>query len=103
MRKYKKLLTMDELHARPCEVDGRPAMFHHWIEEDRALLKIAGMYSSEDRRHLVDDFQLNGICAPGTSVDVIRQTFALVEYLDGTIAKVDPLLIRFTDKKEPTS
>ena len=29
-----RLLTMDELHARPCEVDGRPALFLKWTEDD---------------------------------------------------------------------
>lgn len=28
-----RLLPMDELRARPCEVDGRPALFHRWVEE----------------------------------------------------------------------
>lgn len=33
-RKVKKrLLPMAELQARPCEVDGRPALFHRWVEE----------------------------------------------------------------------
>lgn len=68
MKKGKKtrLLTMDELHARPCEVDGRPALFHRWIEE---VTK--------------DDYALT----------------ALVEYSDGTIAKVDPERIQFTGEE----
>lgn len=35
MKKHKKarLLTMDELHSRPCEVDGCPAFFLRWVEE----------------------------------------------------------------------
>lgn len=31
--KKARLLTVDEIHARPCEVDGRPALFHRWVEE----------------------------------------------------------------------
>ena len=69
MRKHKKarLLTMDELRARPCEVDGRPALFHRWVEE---VIK--------------DDYVLT----------------ALVEYRDGTIAKVEPERIQFVGEEE---
>ena len=28
-----RLLSMDYNIARPCEVDGRPALFHRWVEE----------------------------------------------------------------------
>ena len=62
-----RLVPMEELQARPCEVDGRPALFHRWIEEIT-----------------MDDYKLQ----------------ALVEYRDGTIAKVDPELVQFTDKED---
>lgn len=78
-----RLLSMDECQHRPCEVDGRPALFHRWIEEDRVITATNGL----------------GHYIPGTpAINVIRETFALVEYKDGTIAKVKPELIRFTDK-----
>lgn len=28
-----RLLSMDECQHRPCEVNGRPAFFHRWVEE----------------------------------------------------------------------
>lgn len=70
-----RLLSMDECQHRPCEVDGRPALFHRWIEEDCELTQVAGLFN-----------------------EVIHHTFALVEYQDGTIATVKPELIRFTDR-----
>lgn len=35
MKKHKKvrILTMDEIHTRPCTVDGWPANFLRWVEE----------------------------------------------------------------------
>lgn len=101
MRKHKKarLLTMDELHARPCEVDGRPALFHRWVEEDRALLRFETMIHHDERKYVEYRFHEAGVIPPGCSTEVIRETFALVEYRDGTIAKVSPELIRFVDKE----
>ena len=57
-----RLLIMDELDARPCEVDGRPALFHRWVEE-----------------YTMQGYTLE----------------ALVEYQDGTIAKVEAERIKF--------
>lgn len=103
-RKHKKarLLTMDELHARPCEVDGRPAIFHRWIEEDREILRVDGFYERAQVEYMEHIFHDRHIVGPGCHTEVIRNTFALVEYRDGTIAKVEPELIRFTKAKEET-
>lgn len=101
MRKRKKarLLTMDELHARPCEVDGRPALFHRWVEEDRALLTFGKMFLSETEvEKIINLFHTEGLVAPGCSVEKIHETFALVEYRNGAIAKVKPELVVFKDR-----
>lgn len=105
MRKHKKtrttqLLTMDELHARPCEVDGRPALFHRWIEEDRVIVNVtkgSPLGTARSIEHLL----LGGGAVPPRCdrYDVIRNTLALVEYRDGAIEKVEPELIRFTGKE----
>lgn len=106
MRKHKKprttqLLTMDELHARPCEVDGVPALFHRWIEEDRFIVqptkgsRIGA--AGEIARSLRTGGQVPRNC---DFFEVVRETVALVEYRDGTIDKVRPELIRFTGKED---
>lgn len=96
--KQTRLLPMDELQHRPCEVDGRPALFHRWVEEDRALLRVNAFTSSEERARIAREFSAGCIIPAGCFTDVIRETFALVEYQDGTIAKVKPELIRFTGR-----
>lgn len=90
---------MDELRARPCEVDGRPALFHRWIEEDQAILSANALYRAYDADRMIQKFREDLFAPDGCSVEVVRQTFALVEYRDGTIAKVKPELIRFTGKE----
>ena len=105
MRKHKKtrttqLLTMDELLARPCEVDGVPALFHRWIEEDRAILKINVLCRDPEMARLLRDFYELGRVSPQCDIEVIRETFALVEYRGGTIHKVKPELIRFIGKED---
>ena len=96
-----RLLPMEELLSRPCEVDGVPALFHRWVEEDRALLNIETFLRHGDQEALRRRALVDGVVPCGCSVDVIREMFALVEYQDGTIAKVDPELIRFLDREVP--
>ena len=99
--KHDRLLPMGELQNRPCEVDGRPALFHRWIEEDRALLRHNfSVIESEDRRYYAERYFFEkNVCLPGCSFDIITETFALVEYQNGTVAKVKPEQVRFVNKE----
>jgi hypothetical protein len=90
---------MDDLKARPCEVDGRPALFHRWIEEDRALLQFNAVVTPGDANAVFRDFDARGIVPPFCHTEVLRETLALVEYRDGTLDKVKPEQIRFTGKE----
>lgn len=82
-----RLLPMAALRSRPCEVDGRPALFHRWVEDFMDLVQLNAHTSPEDQVRLVDRLRDRRV----------YQTLALVEYRDGTIDKVDPLLVRFVD------
>ena len=101
MRKHKKarLVSMDELQARPCEVDGVPALFHRWVEDDQALLRVNVLSRETDAGRLHQIYQQASVLPGGGSVEVIRKTYALVEYQDGTVHMVAPELITFTDKE----
>ena len=61
-----RLLPMDILQSRPCEVNGCPALFLRWFEG-----------------YTVEGYELK----------------ALVEYRDGTVGRVNPERIRFTDRE----
>lgn len=64
---------------RPCEADGKPAIFHRWVNES----------------WVVQPSPMIGGHPGGT----VRCTFALVEYEDGTVRKVEPENIKFTDRE----
>lgn len=88
-----------DFQARPCEVDGEPAVFHRWVEEDSALLKLGAFVSPERLKAATRAFFEYNIVPAGGTVTVIHRTFALVERGDGSVAKVKPELVRFTDKE----
>ena len=100
--KHKKarLLTMDELHARPCEVNGRPALFHRWVEESQVLLNFNCYMNEHDRDLVLRDFHAHKFTPAGVSSEAVHHTFALVEYQDGTVAKVEPEQIHFIKKEK---
>lgn len=91
---------MDALQNRPCDVEGRPALFHRWVEEDRALVKIDCFTSPEEQAEIVKRIRVSGVYPTGCAPEVIRETFALVEYRDGTVAKVKPELVRFLAEED---
>lgn len=86
--------------SRLCEVDGNVCFFHRWCDEDRALLQFNALVrreEAEEQRTLFDD---RGICSPSANIETVRNTFALVEFQDGTVKKVDPERVRFINGKE---
>lgn len=94
-----RLLPMAKLQARPCAVDGVPALFHRWIEEDSVLLNIDRMCTPEDRLRLSHEYLRDRVLPAGCTSAVLHHTFALVEYRDGTVHKVNPERVRFVKKE----
>lgn len=90
----------DALCLRPCLVDGKPALFHRWAEEDKALLQIHAMVRPEDRSLIFRRFQEYGLADSHSTIEKLKTCFALVEYPDGSVGKVKPELIQFLDRKE---
>lgn len=84
---------------RPCEADGKPAIFHRWVQDDKALLQMLAMVRTVDMREIKRQFDLEGFAPCTTKIEKISQTFALVEYEDGTVGKVEPEKIKFTDRE----
>lgn len=100
-----EFLPTAHLHPRPrpCEADGKPAMFHRWVEEDQVRLQVNIFCREDEMRQLRQNMDRHGVVPPGCSCQTVRHTFALVEYLDGSVGKVAPELIQFTDKEEVRS
>ena len=95
---WKKKEVPQEGATRPCEVDGMSCLFHRFVDEDRALLKINAYLMPHEQREIVAEFKVAGIVPRCCSTEVLRSTFALVEYPDGSLGKVDPVKVCFTDK-----
>lgn len=72
IRVYKEL--------RPCMADGKRAMFHKWVTV----------------REIVPPSIMKG----GHLGGEVQDDFALVEYVDGTVAKVDVGSVRFLDSED---
>lgn len=89
-----------DLQRRICEVDGETCVFHRFVDEDRALLHINCMLRDEECREINHRFRRDYIVPPMTSPEIVRNTYALVEFPDGTLKKVEPDKIRFLDKGE---
>ena len=87
-------------HERPCLVDGKPAIFHRWVEEDKALLRIDRFMKPEDQARAFQLFNNTGVADASSTIEKLRVTFALVEYPDGSVGKVKPELVTFLDRKE---
>ena len=85
---------------RPCLVDGKPATFHRWVEEDKALLKVKSFIGPEEIEASVARFHQYGVMDHSCDIEKLRTFYALVEYEGGTVSKVQPELIRFTDREE---
>ena len=85
---------------RLCEADGETCIFHRWVDEDKALLRINVMMQERECKLLNEKFKADGIVLPGCFTEVVRRTLALVEFPDGTVKKVDPEAVRFLDREE---
>lgn len=87
-------------HERPCLADDKPATFHRWVDEDKALLKINCFMRPEETERAVRTFKEEGWYPNTCSTERVRTCFALVEYPDGSVGKVKPELIQFLDRRE---
>lgn len=65
------------MDLRPCKVNGQNALFHEWSHVS----------------------QIRDAILRGTVGGVVADTFGIVEYEDGSIARVMPEKIRFLDNE----
>lgn len=83
---------------RPCLVSGLKALFHGWINEENYIIAIGRPISKENIPKLharVEEYRVY----PGPIDDIMKisNTYALVEFEDGHIGKVEPTRIKFLD------
>ena len=85
---------------RPCLVDGKPALFHRWAEEDRAILKPRAKVPLDALPAIRRIFEEHNVVPASCDAEVMRATYAIVEYPDGSVGHVTPELVCFTDREE---
>lgn len=90
--------------CRPCEINEnrnvRRALFHMWTKEETLIAKL-GCAISQDRINAAKERIFNErIMLANESPILNTVTFALVEFEDGSIAKVKPESVRFLDTDE---
>lgn len=79
----RSVIITQETEYRPCYVNGRRALFHRWVNTANPVLPKGVEANNEKARF----FQH-------------RSTTGLVEYADGTLARVWPQEIRFADSAD---
>lgn len=85
--------------CRPCEVDGKPAVFHRWVDDETGAL-IINFFAKDDMvDRLRRKFKEDGVVPAGCSLEKLHQTLALIEWPGGTVETVPVSKIRFTDKE----
>lgn len=84
-------------HRRPCEVDGSKAWYHGLVHCDRTVVRMDGRLSSIRSSIIERKLQHQQVFPGDCQMHVERRTYAMVEYLDGSVAKVDPEQVQFID------
>lgn len=88
-----------DFKRRLCEVDGEPAFFHRWVDEEQALLHINVFVRDEDAIAIHEKFMRSHVVPHCCSTTTVRNVWALVEFPDGAVRKVAPDKVRFLDKE----
>ena len=86
-----------EDRRRPCEVDGSKAWYHGLVHADRTVVRVGGILSSAGYAEFDRQIQHQRVFPSNCQMHVERRTYAMVEYLDGSVSKVDPEKVHFTD------
>ena len=84
---------------RPCEVDGKPGLFHGWARYDEERLQINYFAKSEHREEFLRAYRESGVLDASGHIVKVAQIAALVEYPDGSVGRVQPELITFLDRR----
>ncbi len=83
---------------RPCKVDGEPAHFHRFVDNDRAILKIDAFCRPSVVENILKNFNENHFTGPEGTIEKLRQTMALIEWPDGRLCTVAVERVQFTDR-----
>ena len=84
---------------RPCRVDGKLAIFHKWVTEDKGFLHLQHFVKRDDPgvEKALRDFHERHLIPASCSLEKLAKTCALIEWADGTVGTVSLELVKFID------
>lgn len=86
---------------RPCLVKGeKKAIFHGYVTDEKMLINFTRKVRSADVNKLIEQILDAGVFPDLTEPVLMKKTYALVEYYDGTVEKVDIEDIQFEDSMD---
>lgn len=103
MYKFKNvpIATAKELFGlRPCSVNGRKAWFHCWIQIEHPYFISTAFCSREEIKEMSCRIEDMTIIPSSIKFEKTTRVVALVEYDNGTVAKVNPEEITFEDGRK---
>ena len=94
----KEIVVKPEL--RPCWVNNKKALFHKWITEEKAFLLFKNNIPYGTKESFMKKFDECGVVPNSCDVKKVIQNFAIVEFEDGAVERIDPEDIEFLDSEE---
>lgn len=86
-------------YTRPCKVDGAPATFHRFVENDRGVLQINSFCKPSQVETILMNFKENNFTDGTCRIEKFRETMALIEWPDGRLSAVAVERVQFTDRE----
>lgn len=91
--------VISNIPCRPCKVKNRKGLFHTWITSDDVYVKINRLAKSDMLGRIESQVRDNHIVSGPDEITTVTNTFALVEFEDGSVEKVRVEDIRFLDSR----
>ena len=90
-------ITVKSSEYRPCMVGDKKALFHRWAVDEDALLRFDMLLKYERIQEVRKIIEKEKVVPSGVHVEKLINTYGIVEYEDGTVEAVRPVLIKFLD------
>ena len=85
--------------CRTCTVDGAPAFFHRFVDQDKGVLHIKSFCRPSMLEIILKNFNENNFIGPDCEIEKIQRTMALIEWPDGRLCTVALERVQFTDRE----
>lgn len=82
---------------RRCLVNSERALFHRWCEEDTLLINLNTIANPEITKAIRKEFQESLVLHGFGEVKTVSNVYALVEFENGLVEKVEPTNVKFVD------